>query len=98
VAERVAAARERQRARLGGTPWSCNGEVSGTWLRTDARLPAAVTREADLAVDRSQLTVRGYDRVLRLAWTLGDLADRDRPSEADVTQAMLFRQRGSVPV
>jgi predicted ATPase with chaperone activity len=36
--------------------------------------------------------------VLRLAWTLGDLADRDRPSEADVTQAMLFRQRGSVPV
>jgi magnesium chelatase family protein len=29
VARRVAAARERQRARLGGTPWSCNGEVSG---------------------------------------------------------------------
>jgi magnesium chelatase family protein len=98
VAQRVAAAREVQRARLAGTPWSCNGEVSGTWLRTEARLPAAVTRQVDLAVDRNQLTVRGYDRVLRLAWTLGDLAGRPQPSEAEVSQAMLFRQRGSVPV
>jgi magnesium chelatase family protein len=72
--------------------------VSGTWLRTEVRLPAAVTREADLAVDRNQLTVRGYDRVLRLAWTLSDLAGRERPSVEDVTQAMQFRQRGSVPV
>jgi magnesium chelatase family protein len=98
VAARVADARAVQRARLAGTPWSCNGEVSGTWLRTEVRLPAAVTREADLAVDRNQLTVRGYDRVLRLAWTLADLAGRERPSDGDVTQAMQFRQRGSVPV
>jgi magnesium chelatase family protein len=98
VAERVAEAREVQRRRLGGTPWTCNGEVSGRWLRNELRLPANVTREADLAVDRNQLTVRGYDRVLRLAWTLSDLAARERPSAEDVTHAMQLRQRGSVPV
>jgi magnesium chelatase family protein len=98
VAQRVATARERQAARFAGTPWTCNGEVSGRWLRSEHRLPLAVTREADLAVDRNQLTVRGYDRVLRLAWTLGDLSGLDQPGAGEVARAMQLRQRGSVPV
>jgi magnesium chelatase family protein len=98
VAGRVAAAREVQRERLVGTPWTCNGEVSGRWLRTEHKLPLSATREADLAVDRNQLSVRGYDRVLRLAWTLSDLAGRASPGEAEINAAMQLRQRGSVPV
>jgi magnesium chelatase family protein len=98
VAKRVAAAREVQRDRLAGTPWTCNGEVSGRWMRTERKLPLSATREADLAVDRNQLSVRGYDRVLRLAWTLSDLAGRVSPGEAEVNAAMQLRQRGSVPV
>ena len=84
--------------RLVGTPWTCNGEVSGRWLRTERKLPLSATREADLAVDRNQLSVRGYDRVLRLAWTLSDLAGRVSPGEAEINTAMQLRQRGSVPV
>jgi magnesium chelatase family protein len=42
--------------------------------------------------------VRGYDRVLRLAWTLSDLAGRHTPGEDEVGAAMQLRQRGSVPV
>ena len=98
VAKRVAAAREVQRERLVGTPWTCNGEVSGRWLRTERKLPLSATREADLAVDRNQLSVRGYDRVLRLAWTLSDLGGRVSPGEAEINTAMQLRQRGSVPV
>jgi magnesium chelatase family protein len=98
VAERVALARQAQRERLIETPWSCNGEVSGRWLRNDLRLPMGVTREADLAVDRNQLTVRGYDRVLRLAWTLSDLDGRGSPGADEIGRAMQLRQRGSVPV
>ncbi|MFI7587754.1 YifB family Mg chelatase-like AAA ATPase [Spongisporangium articulatum] len=94
VAARVGAARAAQTARLAGTPWRCNGEVSGAWLRGPLRLPAAVTRELDQALDASRLTVRGYDRVLRVAWTVADLAGRDSPGHDEVGLALMLRQRG----
>ncbi len=94
VAERVARARAVQRERLSGTPWASNGEVSGGWLRGPLRLPPAVTHEVDVALDRAHLSIRGYDRVLRLGWTLADLADRARPDRDDVGLALMLRQRG----
>ncbi len=96
VAERVAAARRAQRDRLAGTPWSTNGEVPGSWLRTVLRLPGATTAAADLLLDRSGLTVRGYDRVLRVAWTLADLAGRSAPACCDVDRALTMRRQGRV--
>ena len=41
------------------------------------------------------LTARGYDRVLRLAWTLADLACRDAPDDNDIGQALGLRQAAS---
>ena len=38
--------------------------------------------------------MRGVDRVLRLAWTLADLAGRAGPSTADVGTALGLRTRG----
>jgi magnesium chelatase family protein len=96
VAERVATARAAQAERLTSTPWVCNGEVAGAWLRSALRLSPRVTRTADRRLDRGDLTVRGYDRVLRVAWTLADLAGRDSPGPADVDQALELRQQGRV--
>jgi magnesium chelatase family protein len=67
VAERVLAARERQLARLGGLGWRTNAEVPGPVLRKQLPVPAGVdllTR----AIARGQLSARGVDKVLRLAW------------------------------
>jgi magnesium chelatase family protein len=36
--------------------------------------------------------MRGYDRVLRVAWTLADLADDERPDETHVGQALYLRK------
>jgi len=96
VAARVAAARRAQRARLAGTPWVCNGEVPGTWLRGPGRLTPSCTVDVDQALDRGALSVRGYDRVLRVAWTVADLAGRARPTRDDVGRALLLRRRGRV--
>jgi magnesium chelatase family protein len=94
VAERVAEARARSRRRLAATPWVCNGEVPGSWLRGTLRLSSEVTGDLDRALERGLLSVRGYDRVLRLAWTEADLAGRERPGLAEVGRALLLRQRG----
>ncbi|MFK5634779.1 YifB family Mg chelatase-like AAA ATPase [Ornithinimicrobium sp. LYQ103] len=99
VAERVARARERQRARWRETPWSLNAEVPGSVLRHDRfQLPRADRRPLDEALDRGTLTLRGLDRRLRVAWTLSDLADLQRPGRAQVRHALHLREPGGVKV
>jgi len=95
VAARVAAARERSAARLAGTPWRVNSEVPGPWLRERTRRTPA-HRELERARDRGTLSLRGADRVLRIAWTRADLAGLDAPGNREVGQALLLRTRGAV--
>lgn len=92
VAGRVKEARARQLERLAAFGLETNSQVPGRILRGDLRLPAGSTRILDQSLERGILTARGYDRVLRLAWTLGDLADRDVPDPNDVGQALGLRQ------
>jgi len=96
VAARVTAARAAQRERYARMPWSNNGDVPGSWLRGAMRLSAASTRAADRSLDRGDLTVRGYDRILRVAWTLADLSGRDRPRTDDIDRALALRHQGRV--
>ena len=49
----------------GSTPTCPARPCAAAW-----RLPAAVTAAADARLDRGELTARGYDRVLRVAWSL----------------------------
>ncbi|NDL59338.1 YifB family Mg chelatase-like AAA ATPase [Phytoactinopolyspora mesophila] len=91
VAERVATARERQAKRLAGTPWRVNGEVPMAFLRREFPLPAEVVTPAYEQLRKGNVTARGMDRILRLAWTIADLAGHDRPQRADVSNAVSLR-------
>lgn len=100
VAARVAEARAQQRerwARVAGTGWRLNAHVPGHLYRGGPfRLPREVTRPLDRALDRGQITMRGYDRCLKLAWTLSDLAGTNRPGQDEVGSALGLRQPDSV--
>jgi magnesium chelatase family protein len=91
VAERVLAARERMTGRLSGTPWRANAEVPGHAMRRDWPLPWDVVAAAERELDRGNLTARGVDRVLRVAWTIADLAGRDQPGADEVAMALRYR-------
>ena len=93
VARRVAEARGAAAERLAGTSWRTNAEIPGPALQSRWRLPATVTRLADHAVDTGWLTARGYHRVLRVAWSIADLAGRPRPTRGDVDEAVGLRSR-----
>jgi magnesium chelatase family protein len=93
VAERVRRARERaaERWSLAGD-WVTNAQVPGRVLRVGAfRLSAAVTANLDRALERGLISLRGYDRTLRVAWTRADLAGKSRPDADDVGLALLLR-------
>jgi magnesium chelatase family protein len=92
VAGRVREARGRQAERLQRFGLETNSQVPGRILRGDLRLAPAATRILDQSLERGVLTARGYDRVLRLAWTLADLGRRHAPDTNDIGQALGLRQ------
>ena len=88
VALRVIEARERAAHRLLGTPWILNAEIPGselrrTWPPTPGSL-AAVER----SLERGLISARGVVKVVRVAWTLADLAGRPRPTRDDCDAAL----------
>ncbi|CAL9430733.1 Competence protein ComM [Streptomyces sp. enrichment culture] len=91
VADRVRSARERAAARLDGTPWRTNSEVPGRELRRRWYAVPGALDEAERGLERGALTARGLDRVLRVAWTVADLAGHDRPDATDVALALHLR-------
>lgn len=90
VAERVRAARDRQRHRLGPGGWRTNGQVPGPALRKRLPLPHGADL-LDAAVAKGRLSARGVDRVLRLAWTIADLEGCDRPERTHLHTALAMR-------
>ncbi|MGW5476536.1 YifB family Mg chelatase-like AAA ATPase [Streptomyces sp. NPDC004008] len=91
VAARVREARERAAARLAGTPWRTNSEVPGRELRNRWQPVGGAMDEAERSLERGVLTARGLDRVLRVAWTVADLAGHARPDATDVALALQLR-------
>ncbi|WP_281535255.1 hypothetical protein [Cryobacterium breve] len=88
----MARARGAARERLAGTPWSLNSTVPGSWLRgRQLRLDRATTAALDRALERGGITMRGYDRVLRIAWSIADLEGADRPGTEELGQALYLR-------
>ena len=91
--QRVATARAAATERLASTPWTLNSEVPGSWLRAPAmRLAPTITAPLDRALERGGITMRGYDRVLRVSWTIADLAGAPRPTAEHLGQALYLRK------
>jgi magnesium chelatase family protein len=88
VAERVRLARQRAAARLSGTPWRLNAEIPGSELRKRYVPAAGALAPLERAMDLGTVSARGADRIIRLSWTLADLADVPRPGAGEISYAL----------
>ena len=93
VAQRVTEARARAHRRLEDTAWSRNSQVTGAWLRRHTTMPRSIEKRLDRAISNGELSLRAVDKIMRVAWTLADLAGRDSPAEEDFHQAFVLRER-----
>jgi magnesium chelatase family protein len=88
VAQRVAAARQRMARRLRGTGWRLNAEIPGRELRRRYAPAPGALAPLERAMDLGEISARGVDRVIRLAWTIADLGGVARPGAAQVSYAL----------
>jgi magnesium chelatase family protein len=88
VLARVEAARERAAARLRGTPWRQNADIPGSELRRVFAPAQGALVPLERAMDLGEISARGVDRVIRVAWTLADLAGVARPTVGEISYAL----------
>jgi magnesium chelatase family protein len=92
VLKRVVAARAAAAERWSGYSFRVNASAPGAVLRNPPfQLPRAATVELAKLVDIGTLSARGYDRVLRVAWTMVDRDGRTVPNKSDVDEALQMR-------
>ncbi|EKU46970.1 MULTISPECIES: YifB family Mg chelatase-like AAA ATPase [Brevibacterium] len=91
VAARVEHARRAQADRYANCDWSLNAMAPGPWLRDHFGMRPAALRSLDRALETGRITMRGYDRVLRVATTLTDLAGAEAPDADRIAAALALR-------
>lgn len=88
VAGRVAAARDRATRRLAGTPWRLNAEIPGAELRRAFPPQQGALKSLDRAMELGQVSARGADKIVRVAWSVADLAGKPRPGAGEIDVAI----------
>lgn len=91
VLARVVRARERQADRYQGHGWRLNAHAPGPLLRGRWPLTEEAAARLDAEVYAGHLTRRGATRVHRLAWSVADLRDLDRPGLDELDVALRLR-------
>ena len=92
IRARVVRAREVQAARFRCAQGvHTNAMMNAAMLREYCRPDAASAALLERAMERLNLSARAYDRILKVARTIADLAGRDTVAAADVAEAINYR-------
>jgi magnesium chelatase family protein len=88
---RVEAARTRQRDRFAGTGVGTNARMSPALLRRHCALPPALGDLLQHAMEQLALSARAYDRILKVARTVADLAGAETIESPHLLEAIQYR-------
>ena len=89
---RVVAARQRQHERFADKPKiTCNARMGSRELKTFCELDEATKELLKNAMADLNLSARAYDRILKVARTIADLAGSDEILSEHISEAIQYR-------
>ena len=92
IRERVVAARRRQQERFKGKPKiTCNARMGSRELKQYCALDEATMELLKFAMADLTLSARAYDRILKVARTIADLAGAEPIASEHVSEAIQYR-------
>lgn len=91
IRERVEAARAVQRARFSGSACRTNADMSHGAIQAHCAIGSELGDILQRAMERLGLSARAYDRVLKVARTIADLAESERIQSNHLLEAIQYR-------
>jgi len=91
VKKRVEAARQIQRERYRNRPFSANGDIDNISYVKECELSPSIRKLLSGAVENFGLSVRAYEKIVKVARTIADLDGREMISEDDVLESLQYR-------
>jgi magnesium chelatase family protein len=88
---RVEAARDRQRRRFRSKRTPCNARMSQRHIREHCRIDEKLGDLLQGAMEQLSLSARAYDRILKVARTIADLAGAEAIGQAHLLEAIQYR-------
>ena len=92
IRERVSAARKRQQARFANdSKTNCNARMTTRHLKQHCKLDTESQELIRIAMSELNLSARAYDRILKVARTIADLASADTITAEHISEAIQHR-------
>lgn len=91
IRDRVAVARALQSRRFARSKIYCNAQMGSRQIRAYCRLDGPPRSLLEQAIDKLGLSARAYNRILKIARTIADLAGEDAIAAAHVSEAIQYR-------
>src|SRR5688572_8519590 len=91
IRERVNRSRARQHARFTGTRTNSNARMTHAQIRRHCGIDASLGDLLQQAMEQLSLSARAYDRILKVARTIADLAPAERIESRHLLEAIQYR-------
>ncbi len=91
IKARVDAARKLQNERFAGTGITCNARITPAMLHEICQVTEAGNKMLKAAFERLGLSARAYDRILKVARTIADLAGSEVIDTGHIAEAIQYR-------
>jgi len=92
VGERVRKARELQLKRYKGSRFHCNAQLDNAGVKEYCPLSPEAEQMLHMAVNRMNLSMRAFQRVIKVSRTIADLQEHQEIDITDVAEAIQYRE------